>query len=140
MKKLFIVSLLSVLPLSVMAQESSINANIKLDNNTVTVTPKKSDFLGQRRYPMRSDEFYKFQRCYELSNGSTVTLYSRGPIMYAKINDGQAERLTATSRNTFYSSKTILKLKINLLDNDEVSGEAYLATEDRPASPIAKSG
>jgi hypothetical protein len=125
MKKLIIFSLLGALSLSSIAQTSDVNTGTA----TVTVTPKKDVFLAQHRYAMQSDEFYKFKRAYELSNGSTVSLYNRGSLMYAKLDGGIPERIVATSGNTFFSTKSDLKLKINLLDNGDAIGEAYIPTK-----------
>jgi len=118
MKKLIILSFLSALSLGAIAQTS--------DVNTVTVTPKNADFAAQHRYPMQGDEFYKFKRAYELSNGMTVSLYNRGPMMYAKLDNRQPERIVATSSNTFFSTKSDLRLKIHLDDNGEAHGEAFI--------------
>jgi hypothetical protein len=118
MNKLIVFSLLGALSLSSLAQNS--------DVNTVTVSPNKEAFIAHHRYPMQADEFYKFKRTYELSNGMTVSLFNRGSLMYAKVGDQRPERLVATASNTFYSTKSALKLKINLLENGDVNGEAFI--------------
>jgi hypothetical protein len=96
------------------------------DVNTVTVVPKHVDMISMHRYPMQADEFYKFKGGYELANGMTVSLYNRGAIMYAKLDNGAPERIVATSRNTFLSTRSEMKLKINLLDNGEANGVVTL--------------
>ena len=118
MKKLILLSFLSALSLAAVAQST--------DVNTVTVTPNKADFLAQHRYPMQGDEFYKFKRAYDLSNGMTVSVYNRGPIMYAKLDNRQPERIVAISSNTFLSTKSDLKLKINVEENGDAHGEAFI--------------
>ena len=120
MKKLIILSFLSAVSLTSFAQSD--------DVTTVTVTPNKSAFLTTHRYAMQGDEFYKFQRAYDLSNGSTVSLYKRGPLMYAKLDGRAPERIVATSGNTFYSTKSDLKLKIHLHEDGAANGEVFLPT------------
>ena len=92
----------------------------------VTVTPDKKEMAAQHRYPMRQDEFYKFKRTYELSNGMTLSLFNQGNLMYAKLNDQQSERIIANSGSAFSSTKSALKMHIDVMENGEVSGEVFI--------------
>lgn len=128
MNKLIIFPLLGSLSLALSLPLLAQNSDV----NTVTVSPDRAAFIEQHRYPMQPDEFYKFKRTYELSNGMTVSLFNHGTFMYAKLNGQRPERLIATGSNTFYSTQSALKLKINLLDNDEARGEVLIPISATP--------
>jgi len=95
------------------------------DVETVTVKPKADSDSDYRNYPISPADFYKFIRVYELSNGMELGLYRRGAIMYAKLNDRQAERIIATAPNRFQSAESKLNMRIDVQD-DEVSGDVYV--------------
>jgi hypothetical protein len=120
MKNIIKFSLIGALSIFSLAQAADID--------TVTVTPNKNELFAHQNYPMRSDEFYKFKREYQLSNGMTLTLSMSdvGSLMYAQLNDQPKERIVATNSNTFLSRQSNLKMHINVRSDDEVSGEVYI--------------
>ena len=117
MKNIFVCLLTGALSLCAATQAA--------DVETVTVVPKPVT-AGSVHYPMMPDEFYKFIQVYTLSNGMELALFSKGPVMYAKLNEQAPERIIATAPNAFQSNNSKLKVRIDLTDNDEVSGEAYI--------------
>jgi len=105
---------------------SATQASYAAEVDTVTVMPNNSQFLTTNRYPMRSIEFFKFKRVYDLSNGMTLTLSSDSAVMYARLNDGPKERIVATSTSSFSSTESKLNMHINIQRDDEASGEVYI--------------
>ncbi|PRC93508.1 hypothetical protein S2091_1895 [Solimicrobium silvestre] len=119
MKKLVLLALASaatfVLPAVVMAQEvkpPEVNiSGVHLNHEENQIVQYMSD-----------DEFYKFKQTYELSNGNTLSLFSRFNNKYAKLGDGTWHRIVATGPNSFVSKDHQLKMEINLQNDDKVSG------------------
>jgi len=124
MKKILFI-FVGTLSLSALAQTT--------DNETVTVRPKLDYSLTGSHYPMQHDEFYKFVRVYELSNGMQISLYECGRAFCAKLNERTPERIVATASNNFHSTASNLRMHIVVDGSDKASGEvvipsAYLAT------------
>ena len=117
MNKLFLFPLLGALSLSSVAQT--------LNANTVNVTANREIELNHR-YPMMPDEFYKFVGTYDLSNGMSLSMFNRGSFLYAQLNDQLRHRIVATTPDTFVSMDKQLKIKVDLDENGEASGEVYL--------------
>jgi hypothetical protein len=93
--------------------------------NKVTVTPQQISIQNlERRYTMVRDEFYNFVGAYELSNGSSITLYTKGNfnIMYAQLDDHDPRRVYAINNHTFVAVDRSLEISIKHLRYDEVGG------------------
>ncbi|PRC94852.1 hypothetical protein [Solimicrobium silvestre] len=128
MNKLFVFSFLSALSLSSLAQTSNVE--------TITMTADKEGMLRAQKYTMLPDEFYNFVGTYELSNGMTLSLYSRSSEMFAQLNNQARLRIIATASNSFISLDRQLKMRIDLDQNGEASGEVYIPV---PSPVIASS-
>jgi len=104
-----------VLSAVVMAQD------VKPPEVNISGVPLNHDGAQLATY-MSESEFAKFKRTYELSNGNTLSLFSRSDMKYAKLGDGTWHRIDATSPNSFISKDRQLTMEINLKDDDMVSG------------------
>ena len=116
MKKLIAISVLSALSFAAYAQTSS-------DVATVEISGDKSINLPSKIYRMDSDEFYKFKGSYFLSNGMTLSLFERGRTMFARIDNQDRHQIVASASNAFVAKDLQLKMRIDLADNGDVSGE-----------------
>jgi len=119
MKKLILLALVSatsfVLPATAMAQEAK-TPEVNISGPSLTL---KGD---QTVHYMDETEFAKFERAYDLSNGDTLSLFSRSNRKFAKLGDGRWHAIVATGHNSFMSKDRQLKMEINLQSEDEVSG------------------
>lgn len=113
MRTMIALSLLSALSLPALAQNDDINSV------TIKSHPNK-------HYRMSPDEFERFVATYDLSNGMSISLYYKGFTMYAKLNNEFPDRLVATSLNTFESKDSALKIRIDLNDFGDASGEVQI--------------
>jgi hypothetical protein len=120
MKKLFLCALLSALSLPVVAQTGD-----KVESVTITDTNLRIT-VPAKRYRMLPEEFYNFKGAYDLSNGMTLTLSSRGFGMYAKLSNQDWHKIVAIAPNAFVALDEQLKIRIDLHDNGDVSGEVLM--------------
>jgi hypothetical protein len=117
-----------VSPVVAMAQD------VKPPEVNISGVHVKRDENPMTRY-MSEYEFTKFKRTYELSNGDTLSLFSRSNLKYAKLGDGNWHSIVATGSNSFVSMDHQLKMEINLKDDETVSGYLWI-----PASSPAVAG
>jgi hypothetical protein len=128
MKTFALISFLSVLSTVPMARAQT-------SSDTITISaPERRIEAPSHVYRMWDDEFADFKRVYFLSDGKTLSLYSKGKRMYAEV-DGQAtHEIVATTPNTFVALDRKLKMRIDLVSDDEARGELLMAV---PAQPVA---
>jgi hypothetical protein len=119
MKKLVLLALVSaasfVVPAVSMAQDAKLP---EVNISGPSLAPEEN----QKFHYMDQTEFAKFKRAYELSNGDTLSLFSRSDLKYAKLGDGTWHAIVATGPNSFMSIDRQLKMEINLQSGDQVSG------------------
>lgn len=119
MKKSILLALASataiVLPVVVMAQD------VKPPEVNISGVPLTRDEIQSPTY-MSEAEFAKFERTYELSNGNTLSLFSRSDTKYAKLGEGSWHRIVATGPNSFISNDHQLEMAIQVQNDDKVSG------------------
>lgn len=130
MHKLILIALLSVLARGVAAQQPAAD--------TVHIPAAAERIvLPEHPYHMSEGDFYDYQGTYELSNGQTLRLSSRGYAMYAQVDNERRHRLVAASANSFVAMDRQLKVRIDLGPNDSVGGELVMVV---PAAPLAGGG
>lgn len=83
---------------------------------------------------MWSQDYYDYKGSYSLSNGGTLSLFSRGRKMYANLEGEPAHEVVATASNTFVALDRKLKMTIDLLPNGEVRGQLLIVL---PAERVA---
>ena len=119
MKKSILLALASaaviVLPAVVTAQD------VKPPEVNISGVPLNQNEM-RNSTPMSESEFAQFKRTYELSNGNTLSLFSRSNLKFAKLDDGTWHSIVATGPNSFISNDHQLEMAINLQDDDKVSG------------------
>ncbi len=108
------------------------------DTNTVTISGAESQIeLPIAMSRIRVDDYYNYLGAYTLSNGETLVLLRRGNRMYGEVGNEGRHEIVATASDTFVAIDRQLKMRIDLKDNGDVSGELYYVT----AHPnIAKTG
>ena len=121
MKIIILASILSTFSLAALAQS-------EIDTQTVNigaVSPKYDVSHGTRVMP--ADEFGQFTGTYDLSNGKTLSLFSRGQKKYAVVEGGDRHEIVATRENSFVSVDQQLKMTIARDDNGDAKGELLIA-------------
>ncbi len=115
------IALLSFLGLMVLTS----NAQTVPQDSTVTISGAKFDATQQIR-SMPTDEFARFTGSYELANGSSLALFSRGLTKYAALHGEPWHEIVATSANSFVSKDRQLKIEIYRDDSGAVRGDVYI--------------
>ena len=127
---------LSALPLAAQTQ-----AQTEKELETVTITESAEKItIPNRLYKMWPEEFYKFKGGYDLSNGQVLALFDRGRRMYAQIGDQPRHEIVATAQNAFVALDRQLKMRIDLHDNGEASGELYMVVPAQSQSKLSLPG
>jgi hypothetical protein len=128
MKKFVLASVLGALSLAALAQTTP-------GGDTVTIQargPKISVPDKIRSMPL--DEFNRFTGSYELANGNSLALFSRGLKKYAKVHGEAWHEIVATSANSFVALDKQLEMTIDRQENGEVKGELLMVVPDQLAN------
>lgn len=118
MKRFILLSILSAFALTATAQSTSNNENI-------TISGATSDTIHKAQ-PMSADEFNEFSGSYELSNGNSLALFTRGLKKYAALHGEAWHELDATSSHSFVAKDKQLQMTIWRHENGDVSGELLM--------------
>ena len=78
--------------------------------------------LPERYRRMWPQEYGDYRGGYTLSNGQSLSIAPRGMHMYARIDDGEWHKIVVIAPNIFVALDRQLKMEINLLDDNKVSG------------------
>ncbi len=128
MKTLILASVLSVAAMSTTAQVQQQMS----DDNTVTITGKGPTIdLPDRPHSMPVGEFAMFTGSYELANGDSVALFSRGLKKYARLHGGAWHEIVAASGTSFVAKDR--KLKVTFIADEDgrlVGGDVLMAVPD----------
>jgi hypothetical protein len=148
MKLVILCTLLSSISLAAVAQSDApsgpaSSSATSSETQSVTIgamSPKYDVTQGVRQ--MSPDEFGKYTGSYDLSNGKSLSLFSRGLKKYAVIQGEARHEIVATRGNTFVSTDKQLKMTIDKLDNGDAKGELLIASAqpqtDAPPQPVAQ--
>ncbi|HEY8097325.1 MAG TPA: hypothetical protein VIE65_14690 [Methylobacter sp.] len=128
--KIIVASILSMIAINAIAQPVT-------DSNTVTITAKGPVIvLPARTQAMSPGEFGQFAGSYELANGNSIALFSRGLKKYAALHGEAWHELVAVAGNSFVAKDRQLKVTLDRNDDGEVSGgEVFIVV---PADRISK--
>ena len=98
------------------------------DGNTVTITGNQRTIaLPESPRAMSEQEFGKFVGSYDLSDGSSIALYTRLGLKYAAIHGEAPHPLVAKDGHTFIAKDLQLAITIDKHDDGTVSGEVLKA-------------
>lgn len=125
MKTFVLASILGAFAFSAAAQTTG-------NSETVTISGAKAGASQQVR-TMSPDEFNRFSGSYELSNGQSLALFTRGLKKYAALHGEAWHELVATSSNSFVSKDKQLQMTIDVNESGEVRGELLMVVPDRLA-------
>ncbi len=129
MKTLIIASVLSVAAMSATAQPVEQQMS---DDSTVTITGKGPTIdLPEHAHSMPASRFALFTGSYELANGDSVALFSRGRLKFAKLHGGAWHEVVAASGTSFVAKDR--KLKITFVADEDgrlVGGDVLMAVPD----------
>lgn len=117
MKKIALLVALCAISLTSLAQTAP-------KDETITISGSKTEANQTRA--MRPDEFSKFTGSYELANGDSLALFSRGLKKYAALHGEAWHEIVATSDNSFVATDQQMKIEIYREDNGMVHGNLYL--------------
>jgi hypothetical protein len=134
MKPIILAGILSTLSLAAFAQSTEQST---VDTQSVTVgavSPKYDVSKGTRI--MTAEEFGNFTGSYDLSNGKSLSLFTRGQKKYAVIDGEARHELVATRANSFVSVDNQLKMTIVRDDNGDAKGELLIAGPAQVAQAI----
>ncbi|WP_211464505.1 hypothetical protein [Collimonas silvisoli] len=129
MKNLVFILIASMFSLAATAQPAA-------DDSAVTITAPLRIDLPSQYHRMQPQEYYDYLRSYDLSNGMTLNLFSRGRKIYAEVGDQGRHEIVATAQNVFVAMDQQLKMTINL-HGDDASGELIMVL---PARQVAQGG
>jgi hypothetical protein len=125
------------LSLAALAQsEAPVGSDTHSDTQSVTIgaaLPKYDVTQGVR--PMSPDEFGKYTGSYDLSNGKSLSLFTRGLKKYAVIQGEPVHEIVATRENTFVSKDSQLKMTIDRHENGDARGELLIASAQPQVEP-----
>ncbi|MFZ6645231.1 hypothetical protein ACO0LO_05920 [Undibacterium sp. TJN25] len=131
MKKFAFALILNALSIAAIAQTAP-------DTETVTIAGiEKPISLPSNYHKMWPNEYREYQGAYMLSNGKTFSVFSKGTKMYAKMEDQERHEIVAIAPNAFVSLDEKLKMRVDLHDDGNVSGELLMLV---PRANIAGSG
>jgi hypothetical protein len=102
------------------------------DDTTVTITAKGPTIdLPERARGMPASEFALFTGSYEMANGDSVALFSRGLKKYAKLHNGAWHEVVAASDRSFVAKDRSLKVTF-VADEDGrlVGGDVLMRVPD----------
>lgn len=116
MKRLLIPAVLSLLALGATAQTQP-DSEVRIHGNQIEVPAQP--------YRMWQTNFDVYAGAYDLSNGETMTLFSRGSRMYAEIGDRPRTEVLAAKRNEFVAVDQQFKMTLASQMGD-VTGELLL--------------
>jgi len=122
MKNLILSAVLSACSLAAAAQNSA--------SDTVTISAAAQKNSLENRRSMLPDEFHKFAGSYELANGKSLALFTRGLKKYAKLQDEAWHEIVATSANSFVSLDKHLEMTIERKDNGDIGGELLIRGQE----------
>ncbi len=122
MKKIALLSFLGLMTLAANAQNAP-------QDSRVTISGAKSETAEQVR-AMPADEFKRFAGSYELANGNSLALFTRGLKKYAALHGEAWHEIVATSANSFVAKDSQLRIDIYRAENGTVSGDVYLPKSD----------
>lgn len=128
MNKLILASLLGVSSLAAFGQTVTPSETVTVAGHALRI-----DAPTHVRY-MDENEFYPYKATYTLANGQELTLTARGRRMYAEVDQLGKHRIVATSANSFTALDQQLQMTINLLPNDNVTGELLMVVPESSIS------
>lgn len=130
MKRLLIPALLGLLTLGAAAQTQP-DSEVRIRGSQIE--------LPAQPYRMWQSDFDVYADEYDLSNGETMKLVSRGTHMYAEIGDRPRTEVLAAKRNEFVAVDRQFKMTL-ARHWDDVSGEVLLRAPDSSSLANADSG
>ena len=123
MKTLFAASILGLAAVAAVAQPAS-------DDNTVTITSNQRVIaLPDAPRAMSAQEFGSYTGSYELADGNSIALFTRGGVKYAAVHGQGAHALVAKNDNTFVARDRQLAVTIEKSADGKVSGEVLMALQ-----------
>lgn len=128
MKRFLLSSILGVLSVSALAQTAQDLGSVSIPSNQRIELPGKV----HRMWP---EEFDKYRRIYDLSNGQTMSMtmgmHPWGRKMYAKVGDGPRTEIVSTAPNVFVALNKQLKITLEETAWDDFRGEVLMVVPDR---------
>jgi hypothetical protein len=128
MKRLLRFSMLGVLAVSALAQSAQDLGSVRIPSNQRIELPSKI-------YRMWPEDFDKYRRIYDLSNGQTMSmtraLQPLGRKMYAKVGDGPRTEIVAVAPNVFVALNKQLKITLEETAWDDFRGEVLMVVPNR---------
>jgi len=118
MKKFALVLILGSITLVASAQNAPRSETVSINGSKISAP--------QQIRPMSAGEFSQFAGSYDLSNGHSLTLFSRGLQKFAAVEGGAWHELVATSSHSFSSRDNQLKVTIDRHENGGVDGELVM--------------
>lgn len=119
MKKLVLISIISMSALAATAQTAPDNQTVKITGPTLRIEPPS------HYHRMAADEAYDYLRSYSLANGMTLDLFYRGRTLYAEVGEQGRHEIVSVASNVFVALDQQLKMTINL-HGDDASGELIM--------------
>ncbi|GAC1411553.1 MAG: hypothetical protein NVSMB6_12890 [Burkholderiaceae bacterium] len=98
------------------------------DSPSVTVNESKYQIsLPDQYIKMWPENFADFIQGYDLLNGMTLQIFSKGTQMDAALDDGTRHKIVATAPNKFFALDKKIAMTIDLHQSSQPSGQVYIA-------------
>lgn len=116
-------SIIAAIVLATTAQLASAAPDVATDANS----PSQSIASPKKETRVDADDIYKFTGTYDLSNGKSLTLFSRLGELYAVVQGGKWHMLNYEGNNTFVSRDKTMKIHLDFQKDGQAEGGLYLA-------------
>lgn len=121
MKSLLLLPLLSIVSMAALAQTPQVVDSVKIPG----VAPRIE--APAKTYRMSQIDYTQYRGAYNLANGQTLYLTSRGPRMYAEVDDGGRSEIVGAGRGVFVAVDQSMKMSFERLQNGDMGGELLIA-------------
>lgn len=123
MKKFLLAAMLGAISLTAAAQTTGQDEMVNVPGSVAKIE------LPAAPLHLSREETSPYRGGYTLSNGQILHLrsYGHGSALYGEINEEGQHKMVAASPNTFVSLDRALKVTINLIGDDNATGEVLIA-------------
>ncbi|MBA5640232.1 hypothetical protein H3H37_24510 [Duganella sp. LX20W] len=107
--------------------------------DTVRIPASAPHFtLPDHPYRLSEADLYTYKGAYDLSNGKSLYLFTRGYTLYAEVDNEGRHRLVPASDHTFVAADRQLKLELDAHDDGTINGTLTMVVPATQIGGVAK--
>lgn len=125
---------MKLIPLAALLSALALNVTAQTPDTVRIPAASPRIALPEHPYHMSEAALYTFKGGYDLSNGKSLTVFSRNNALYAEVDNEGRHRLVPASANTFVTTDRQLKLELNDHDDGTITGALTMVV---PATQIS---